>query len=231
MKDRDDKIVGHIGRYGMSLRAAIEKLYLNGATADHVLARLIKEKRIASATGISGGLSCYRLTLGEARARGIPEHRAHPKKGAALRVAIQVLWFCCMMEKNRNRLERKKIRGIFGNGVGDGKPHCAEAEGERSIIYRIYAPGPNSHDRYLVKCLSSDYEKAVVRPELGNWIESKAFGFAVLVETAERKERLRRLISRSGPQGIRIFVEVVPGLSNIAQELRKLGGEGDASDA
>jgi hypothetical protein len=107
MKDRDDKIVGHIGRYGMSLRAAIEKLYLDGATSDHVIARLIKEKRIASATGIPGGLACYRLTLGEARAREIPEHRAHPKKGAALRVAIQVLWFCCMMEKNRSRLERK----------------------------------------------------------------------------------------------------------------------------
>jgi hypothetical protein len=70
-----------------------------------------------------------------------------------------------------------------------------------------------------------------VRPELGNWIESKAFGFAVLVETPERKERLRRLIGKSGPQGIRIFVEVVPGLSNIGHELRKLEGKRDASNA
>lgn len=231
MNERDEKILRHIGKYGVSVRAVIEKLYFDGATSDHVIARLIGEKRIAAAAGIPGGLSSYRLTLSEARARGIPEHRARPKRGAALRVAIQVLWFCCMTGKNRNRLERKKLREVFGCGIGDGKPHCAQSEGERSIIYRIYAPGPNSRDEYLLKCLSSDYEKALERPELKSWIESKAFGFAVLVETLERKERLRRLISKVGPQGIRIFVEVVPGLSNLALELRKQEVERDAATA
>ena len=221
MFERDEKILKHIGKYGLSTRSVIETLFFDGATCDHVLNRLVKEKRIASAAGIPGGLSYYRLTLTEARARSFPEHRARPRKGAALRQALQVLWFCCMSEKNRTRLDRKKVGETFGNGNGSGKPHCAESDGERSMVYRIYAPGPNSRDDYLLKCLKSDTEKGMKRPELRSWIEARSFAFAVLVETPERKERLKRLISKTGPYEVRIHVEVVPGLSNLSAVLRK----------
>jgi hypothetical protein len=117
MNERDELILKHIGKYGLSVRVVIEKLFFGGATSDHVLSRLLKEGRIVGAAGIPGGLSYYRLSLSEARARGVPEHRARPKKGAALRQALQVLWFCCMSDKNRNRLERKKVGETFGSGV------------------------------------------------------------------------------------------------------------------
>src|SRR4051794_24289141 len=134
MNDRDDRIIRHIAKYGLSIRPVIEKLFFDGGTSDHVISRLIKERRIASYAGIPGGLCYYQLTLSEARARGVPEHRSRPKKGTALREALQVLWFCCMTEKNRNRLERKRVGELFGNGNGGGKPHCAEAEGDRSLV-------------------------------------------------------------------------------------------------
>ena len=124
-------------------------------------------------------------------------------------------------EKTRTKLERKQVRENFGNGNGSGKPHCAEVDGERHIVYRIYAPGPNSRDDYLLKCLRSDTEKGKERPELRAWIEAKSFAFAVLVETPERKERLKRLISRTGPYDVRIHVEVVPGLSTLTAALRE----------
>jgi len=221
MYERDEKILKHIGKYGLSIRAAIEMLFFDGATCDHVINRLLKEKRIISSPSIPGGLCYYRLSLSEARARSVPEHRARPKKGAALRQAVQVLWFCCMSEMNRTRLERKKVGENFGSGNGSGKPHCAEAQGEQSMVYRIYAPGPNSRDEYLLKCLKSDTEKGMQRPELRSWIEAKSFAFAVLVETPERKERLKRLISKTGPYAVRIQIEVVPGLSNLGAILRK----------
>ena len=190
MIERDEKILKHIGKHGLSIRAVIEKLFFDGATCDNVINRLIKEKRIVSEASIPGGLCYYRLSLSEARSRSVPDHRAHPKRGAALRQALQVLWFCCMSEKNRNRLERKKVAETFGDGPGSGKPHCAEAGEEHSIVYRIYAPGPNSRDEYVLKSISGDYEKALERPEIRTWLHDKAFGFAVLVETVERKERL-----------------------------------------
>lgn len=230
MNERDELILKHIGKYGLSIRAVIEKLFFGGATSDHVVSRLVKEGRIVTSNSIPGGLSYYRLSLSEARARGVPEHRARPKKGAALRLALQVLWFCCMSDKNRNRLERKKVGEAFGNGDGSGKPHCGESEGEHSLVYRIYAPGPNSRDDYLLKCLRSDAEKGLERDELRSWIEARAFSFAILVETPERKERLKRMISKTGPYKVWIHVEVVPGLTTLASVLRKRGEEAEDGD-
>jgi hypothetical protein len=220
MNDRDDKISKHIGRHGVSLRVVIEKLFFDWATCDHVVNRMMKEGRIVSESGLPGGLNCYRLSLSEARSRGVPEHRARPKKGAALREALQVLWFCCMSDKKRSRLERLQISKNFGNGRGSGKPHCAEDHDGKLIVYRIHAPGPNSRDEYLLKSIRGEYESAMERAEIRKWIESGTFGFAVLVETPERRERLRRMIQKHGPQEIQIIVEVVPGLSNIAMMIR-----------
>src|SRR4051812_30396928 len=109
MKQHDEKILSQIGKYGLSLRSVIEEQVLEGSTCDHIINRLVKEKRIVSVPGIAGGLNYYRLSLMEARSRGVPEHRARRKKGAALRKAIQVLWFCCMAEKPRNKLERRQV--------------------------------------------------------------------------------------------------------------------------
>ncbi len=184
MQERDERILKHIGRYGLSIRAVIEKLFFDGATCDHVINRLLKEKRIFSSPSIPGGLCYYHLSLSEARACGLPEHRARPKKGAALRQALQVLLFCCMSKTDRHLLGRKRVGETFGNGNGSGKPHCAEVEGDQSMVYRIYAPGPNSRDDYLLKCLKSDTGKGMQRPQLQAWIEAYSFAFAVLVENS-----------------------------------------------
>jgi len=109
----------------------------------------------------------------------------------------------------------------LATGTGRENLTAQRLKGEQSIVYRIYAPGPNSRDDYLLKCLKSDTEKGMLRPALRSWIEARAFAFAVLVETPERKERLKRLISRTGPYEVRIHVEVTPGLSTIASALRR----------
>jgi hypothetical protein len=220
MWERDEKIIKHIGKYGVSIRAVIDVTFFDGGTSDHVINRLIKEKRIVSEEGIPGGLCYYHLTIPEARARGVPDHRARRKKGSALRQALQVLWFCCMSEKGRNRIERKQLGNTFEVGKGTGKPHCAEMDDERSIVHRIYTPGPHSRDDYLLKTLRADCEAALEMPSLKEWIQNSAFGFAVLVETPERQEKLRRLIYKAGPKKLPVLVEVVPGLSTLASVLK-----------
>jgi hypothetical protein len=64
------------------------------------------------------------------------------------------------------------------------------------------------------------------RPELRSWIEAKAFAFAVLVETPERRDFIKRLISRTGPYQVRIHLEVVPGLSTLAAAVQSRKKEG-----
>ena len=119
---------------GFSLRSVIEEQFLDGSTCDHIISRLIKEKRIVSVPGIAGGLNYYRLSLTEARARRVPEHRARPKKGAALRQAIQVLWFSCMSRSRGTSLNGGKLPENFGDGCGSGKPHCAESNDEKAVF-------------------------------------------------------------------------------------------------
>jgi hypothetical protein len=221
MLERDEEILKHVGRYGVTVRAVLEELFFPDTSCDNVLGRLIKEGRLISSGKIPGGLSCYQLSLSEARRRLVPDHRTRPKKGRALREALQVLVFCCLGEKRRPRIERRNVGKNFGNAKGSGKPHCAEVDGDSSIIYRIYAPGPNSTNSYLLKTLREDYAAAQNSPKLREWIEGGAFGFAVLIQSEKRKELILTQIERHGPTEIPILVEVVPGLSTFAEFLRK----------
>ena len=227
MQEKDEQILKLMGLYGVVIRAVLEALFFMGRTCDHVINRLIHEKRIWKTCDLPGRIACYQPTLSEARTRGIPDHRARPRRGGALRKTLQVLWFCSMMGKKRRRIERNHLGHEFGKGKGMGKPHCAEVEGERAIIYRIYTPGPNSRDDYLLKVLQEDYKVALESERLRDWIQNGAFGFAVLVEREKRKEKLLRMIAKDGPSGISILVEVVPGLGNMAAaiaEFKKKGG-------
>lgn len=221
MEDRDEKILKHIGLYHVSLRVVIEKLFFQGKTCDHVLQRLLEQHRIQACSGLPGGLSYYQLTLTEARKRSVPEHRARKHNTAALREALAVLWFCCMSDKRRKRLERNQIGKIFGRGKGFGKPHCAEVRNEKeNTIYRLYTPGPNSRDDYLIKLLRTDMQEAIDHPQLGPWLAAKAFQFAVTFETEARLKKFRRLLLREPPWAIQIRLELVPGLLELPREIR-----------
>ena len=46
MNERDDQILNHIGRYTVSIRAVIERLFFAGKDSDHVINRLLTEERI-----------------------------------------------------------------------------------------------------------------------------------------------------------------------------------------
>lgn len=224
MKEKDELILSHVDRDIVSIRPVIDAVFGEGSTCDHVINRLVKEDRLVSEPGLPGGMCYYHLSLSEAVARSLPGHRARKKRGRALREAIQTLWFCYMSGKNRKRIERRQLKAHLADVKGSGKPHCAEIEeGQEPIVFRIYAPGPNSRLDYLLKTLRIDLEVAQRIPELDDWIHEEAFGFAVLVETPQRKEQLERLIRKQGPHNVKIVVEVVPGLSNLAMAVRERG--------
>jgi hypothetical protein len=127
-----------------------------------------------------------------------------------------------MCGKKRRLLERKELGHEFGRGKGMGKPHCAEIADESATIYRIYTPGPRSRDDYLLKLLRSDYEATLENDVMRSWIQEDAFGFAILVETLKRREKLLRLIEQHGPSEIRIIIEVVPGIGSLAAAIRNI---------
>lgn len=220
MTDRDESILKHVGKYGVTLRVVLEELFFDGKTCDHVLSRLTSGEKAPLKTIKIGKtkLHYYQLTVPEARSRSIPEHRGRTKGGTALRVAIQVLWFCCMSGLKRTRIDRRKLARQLGRGKGFGRPHVAELrEGnEQGVLYRVYCPGPDARPDYLLKSLNDDYEKGLENEKLAEWIREGSFGFAVLVETEKRKQKLEQLIRDLGPTGVITIVEVVPGLRTLA---------------
>ena len=100
--ERDDQILRHIGRYHLSIRGAIEKLFFNGGSSDHVMQRLLKDGRLQVVKGaIPGGLSYYQLSLSEARRLGVPDNRAREDKTRVLRKNLGILCFCCLSGDQR----------------------------------------------------------------------------------------------------------------------------------
>jgi hypothetical protein len=125
-----------------------------------------------------------------------------------------------MSDKKRQRLTRKQLSKLSGRGKGFGKPHCAEHDGNNGIVYRLYAPGPNARNDYLIKVLRTDTEEALADPKLAQWVTAKTFGFAVLLETEGRLQTVQRLLARHAPWPISIQLELVPALGQLAQHIR-----------
>jgi hypothetical protein len=197
-------------------------LYFEDGNCDHVIQRLLDEKRIKSHPGLPGGLAYYQLTIPETRRIGIPQHRALPHHASSLREALAVLWFCCMAGKKRKRLERREIGKLFGRGRGFGKPHCAEQENGEGVIYRIYAPGPNSRNDYRIRTIREECRIVLQHPKLAAWALAGIFRFAVLLETPGRLQAFKTILEKSGPWPIKIHLELVPSTGELATKIREL---------
>ncbi len=210
MNERDEQILRHIGRYRISIRAVIERLYFRGATSDHVLRRLSEESRICVHKGvIPGGLSYYQLTLRETRRLGLPDTRARQDKTKVLRRELAVLWFCCMADRERLRLDHAEFKRL-GPAKIWAAPHIAETSGPDTFIYRLYMPSPGTKDDRFIDILRADAFDAVHDVLIAGWTSAGRYGFAVLVENRCRETQLTRLIERRHFPDLTIHVQTVP---------------------
>jgi len=219
--ERDDEILKHVARYGLTLRAVLEHTFFDGheKACDAVINRLVTAGKLESREGLPGGLNYYHLSISEVRKRRVPDHRGRPKKSRALREALQVLWYCCMTKHNRLRVENRQVHKQFGRDKGLGKPHCRETFGETRVLYRIYTPGPGSRDDYLIKVIRGDWAIASQNPTLADWIRAESYRFAILVETSHRRDKLRHALT--SPDTPRPHIELVPGLTSIQRAVKE----------
>ena len=221
MEDRDEKILRHIGRYRVSIRAVIEQLFFSGESCDHVLQRLSKDGRVQThRAAIPGGLSYYQLSLTEARRLGFPDSRARQDKTKLLRRELAVLWFCCMTPNRRKRLEREEYR-YLGSGKGLASPHVAELAADRSTIYRVYLPGPEIRDERFVDVLRDDAFLTIQHPQLSEWADRGTYQIALVVENQDRADKLQRMIEQRTFPRVGIHCEVVPPFELLYRAVRQ----------
>jgi hypothetical protein len=222
MEPRDERIFRHIALYRISIRAVIEHLFFEGKSCDDVINRLVSKEQL-NVFKLPNRVSYYRLTLSAARARGVQENRASARgvQTRALRRALAVLWFCCMGERVRHRIERNTLTQLFGRAPGMGTPHCWEAMDDvKRLIYRVYTPGPNTPPDDVVRTIRLDAERAIADAKLAPLIVARRYVFAVLVENADRGKTMSKQLNNAGPFQVPVAVYVVPNIHDLAEAIR-----------
>lgn len=175
--DRQLQILNHIGRYQISIRPVLEKLFFkDGGTVNNDLQALAKKGAIQIHKS-TGKFSYYQLTVNQTRSAetSFPENRGKPLGERSLHESLAVLWFAAMTDTPRVRLssEERKALGITGGGI-------YMKEGER--ILRIFVPDSTSENNYLIRLFEE------------RKLEQQRYSSTnvILVETEERQEKLAK---------------------------------------
>lgn len=229
MEDRDLTILRHVGLYRITLRPVLERVIFEGRSCGAVLQRL-RSEGLLQVGKFPRNVSYYQLTPKATAILALPVSRATPFGAQALHTHLAVLWFCCMGQARRFRLEPEKLGRLFPKQTPSGD-HCLDEEKkDKPRIYRLYAPDAHAATRNVVREIRASFHESTDNRELDKWVEAHRYAFAILVETPERRAALKAAL-KATYEGDRPLtghayfrVEVVPGLTSIASMFRK--GEG-----
>lgn len=208
--ERDERILAHIGRYRVTLRPVLDRLFFGADSSGcgNVLARMLQAGSIRSRV-LTGRLCYYQLTEKGAAGR-VPEGRSREIRGQALRGDLSILWFCCMQDVRRQRLEQAETAKLFPELRR--VPHVVEP-GEPKVLFRIRVVGPRTKPGQIVREIRRHVFAAREAEDgsLAAWIEKRYYAFAVLAERPERVQAIRRAAQRAGlDKTVRIDVVEVP---------------------
>lgn len=222
-KDRDERVLNHIGRYRIAFRQTLSCLFFDGRSPGNVLQRLLSNGRIVARASLPERVSYYQLSLSEVRRRGLPEVRSRPFPPQAFHSHLAALWFCCMNagSPERRRLESAELARLFDGKPPKG-PHCLEG-GQSPRVYRIHALGPDASARGVVRALRQRIERFREHTRLGPWLRNRQYVFALLADSPPRADRLwealndHRVLDRA-----EVAVGHAPNIRTIAAALRGL---------
>lgn len=207
--NRDDLVLDHIGRYTITLRKVIEALYFEGGSSGSTLNRLVKQDLIErKQNGLAGNYSYYQLTVAGAKSRGIPVNRAREKKEKGLAQDLAALWFSCMNDVRRKRLNTEELTKLFGAPKGGNVIHVAQDDEDETTVFRLFVTSGG------LTAFSANLRRAandsISDERLLRWIERGTYRFAVLVENEERGKDLARRIREEEFPDLRIHIETAP---------------------
>jgi hypothetical protein len=187
---RTESILDHVGLYRISLRAVLERRYFGGRSCGNVVQRPIDQKRLVSRKGLGRSLSFYQLTLPEARRRNLPQDRGRPLGPRALGTHLAILWFACMTDARRRRLEDAEVAQAFGDSPS-GCPHVAESKPQKRF-FRIHVVSPATRVPDMIKRLEAEIAAAHLHAQLDKWLSVQRYTFAFVNGSSSRRRDPRR---------------------------------------
>ena len=218
MGPKDDEILRHIGRYRLSIRPVMDRVFFPDVASGcrNAIDRLHQQGLVRSRR-LVGPHRYYQLTPRGAEGR-VSVYRTEPLRAQAIQNSLGVLWFCFMSERLRRRLETLELAGTFEDPPGG--LHCTEA-GDEPCLYRVRVLSRKTRVATLLPDLREYIRKAGEKPssKLAVWLRSRHYGFAVLAERG-RIEQVNMAIDRTRLGAYaRIIVEEVPGPQSIGETL------------
>ena len=225
-KNRREAILKHMGRYGVTIRPVLDKLFFDGVpdACKNDLAELRNHQLVQTKPGVvpdghGNKLAYYWLTKAGTQLAGVIPSRSRPPSPEALDRNLASLWFCCMDTPRRYRLEKQDLIELFGEeGVQsqDEKGlivtgfHCLE-EGLDSnpCVYQLYrttAPRDQCLREIRHRLNLARGNRAIRR-----WVAAKQYGFAVLTETPTKQLELQEAIKQRDFGDFRYLITSAPG--------------------
>lgn len=227
LSETERHILEHIGRYRISVRHVIAKLFFEGykTRATEALAKLEEQGRIAIVKrALPQGYSYYQLTQKGCAGIGVTEERARALSGLGLARSLAVLWFATMNGARRARFRDDQLPP--GIPPVPGRPaHVGEFISENSArIYRVHVVAEDRDHSYPLKEIRQAIDEISSTREGEALIASGAYGFAILVHEDEKKARFMEALALQReklPEGALVIVETVPSPGNFPLFVKK----------
>ena len=203
MQNRDREILEHVGRYRLTTRPALDKLFFPSSSGcGNVLARLLSSRMLRRRPGLPGRRSYYQLTEKSAAEVGVPISRTVQPGPQALREALSILSYCVLEVRpsattSRLRLEVGELAELTGGQFGPGpSPHVLEVS-DAHRVYRVSAPSPTTRSGSIVRGAATWLQKSTAVEALTSWVQAGKYAYLVLAE-AQRVPDVARAVARAG---------------------------------
>jgi hypothetical protein len=217
----DREILAHIGRFRISIREIVSRLFFDGHSekATDALTRLRDEGRLQIHTRALGETySYYQLTAKGCAEVGVSAERARALTGKGLSNSLAALWFTHMNGRRRAHLPTEKLLRGCPPPPGQALHVAEEISPSAWCVYRLQMVAEKATHTYAfaqIEKTASDY----CTIENGEaFLRSGVYGFAVLVHEPSKRDRfveaLPSLLTKL-PDGVRVIIEAVPTPHNI----------------
>ncbi len=220
-------ILRHVALYRLTLLEVASRLFCagNAGRAGRLLGGLAKDgflnrhDKIANGA-LPGGVTIYTLTPEGARAARAGKERGQPLGPAALPTHLAVLWFCCLSDRRRYRLEPEELKSMLGDeSIHPNTPCCITEEEDGPRVYRIFPTkaNPTNAMRQLRESISEAWEK----PTLRTWMESGDLGSVVLGESKPKCSDLEKLVGKHAAEELdcRVLIRFAPSPEGVKKAL------------
>ena len=187
MQPRDQRILEHLNAYRISLRPVLARLYFEGQLnrLQQVLSRLKEQGYIDSHQPFRSRLACYHLAGRAVREFGYPESRAKMSGSeATLDRNLAILWWCCMGERLRIRIEPGDVARAMGCGPLSGA-HCVQPAEGVPRFFHVTVPGA-VREKDILYTLKQTITDAARDAVVNEWIIHSRYVFLILVDRRTR---------------------------------------------